>query len=404
MPGKIKDRKIVIVNQASNYLTIGLCNAFAEKFDTVRLITGSVHVQGEELEESIEVQRINHWIEKPVRKKFISYLRACAKIYWLLLFKYRRYEVFFVSLPPMAYLLTIVLPHRCSMLIWDVYPDIFKITGMKDTHILYRTWAAMNKKAFSKSFRLFTIGQRMANLLEKYAAKEKILITPLWSIFQANNKVEKQQNPFVIKENIQDKFVVQYSGNIGLTHNVEVMVELAELMKDHDDILFQIIGRGPREPHLKALVKERNLPNCQFLPFQSDEMFPYSLSAADIGVVILDEVTSKGSVPSKSYNLMSYGIPALYVASSDSELYDYAEKYEHAKCIDPDNLSEAVEFILAMRDSKKMYDRYAQNAAEASRHYRRSNADRIVELYLQSNPKPQTSSQNMQSKSAEAVS
>jgi len=290
------------------------------------------------------------------------------------------------------------------MLIWDVYPDIFKITGMKDTHILYRTWAAMNKKAFSKSFRLFTIGQRMANLLEKYAAKEKILITPLWSIFQANNKVEKQQNPFVIKENIQDKFVVQYSGNIGLTHNVEVMVELAELMKDHDDILFQIIGRGPREPHLKALVKERNLPNCQFLPFQSDEMFPYSLSAADIGVVILDEVTSKGSVPSKSYNLMSYGIPALYVASSDSELYDYAEKYEHAKCIDPDNLSEAVEFILAMRDSKKMYDRYAQNAAEASRHYRRSNADRIVELYLQSNPKPQTSSQNMQSKSAEAVS
>jgi hypothetical protein len=78
------------------------------------------------------------------------------------------YEVFFVSIPPMGYLLNLILPHRFSMVIWDVYPDIFKITGMKETHPLYRIWAALNRKSFKKAFKLFTISEKMADLVEVY--------------------------------------------------------------------------------------------------------------------------------------------------------------------------------------------------------------------------------------------
>lgn len=375
-------RNIVIVNQASNYLTIGLCNAFAERFDRVDLITGSIHVQGEELSEAVGVNAINKWIEKPASRKLLSYITACMMIYGLLITRFRKHDVFFVSLPPMAYLLTILLPQRCSILVWDVYPDVFKITGMAESHPLYRVWAALNRRVFRKAYRVFTIGKRMADLLGKYVSRDKIMITPIWSIFQSNGRVENTDNPFVMQENLQDLFVVQYSGNIGLTHNVEVLVELAELMKEYRDIQFQIIGRGPREPHLKALVKDKGLPNCRFLPFQSDEMFPYSLSAADVGVVILNQTISKGSVPSKSYNLMSYGIPSLYVASSDSELYDYTQKYGHAKCVEHDNLEQAKSFILELKEDPLIYRRFAENAQVASENYRRSNADNIVALYL----------------------
>src|SRR5690554_2288829 len=102
MQDKIKDRKIVIVNQAVNYLTIGFANAFHQKFEHVVLITGSIHSQGEELNPTIKVKKINQWHERPARKKMISYLKACFWIYWLLSTKYRKHEVFFVSVPPMA--------------------------------------------------------------------------------------------------------------------------------------------------------------------------------------------------------------------------------------------------------------------------------------------------------------
>ncbi|MGF1670525.1 MAG: glycosyltransferase family 4 protein [Balneolaceae bacterium] len=384
MKEKIKDRKIVVVNQAVNYLTIGLCNAFAERFETVELITGSIHVQGETLDNSVRVTRINKWVERPARKKIVSYLKACFKIYMLLLFKFRKHEVFFVSIPPMAYLLKIALPHRFSMLIWDVYPDVFKITGMGEKHIVYKTWTILNRIVFKKAYRIFTIGKRMASLLEQYADKDRIQVTSIWSIFQQNGKVCKDENPFIREHGLADKFIIQYSGNIGLTHNVEVMVELAELMKNHPSILFQIIGRGPRVPHLKKMVKEKNLPNCQFLPFQSDEMFPYSLSAADIGVVILDESTSKGSVPSKSYNLMSFGIPSLYIASPNSELHDYVNKFGHARCYSHDRLQKAAEFILKMKENPALYQNYAEKAEKAANNFKRSNADEIVNRYIKS--------------------
>jgi len=379
---KIKDRKIVVVNQASNYLTVGFCNAFANKFENVSLVTGSIHIQGEELSKNVTVTYINKWVERPVRKKFLSYIIACLKIYWLLLTKYRKYEVFFVSIPPMGYLLNLLVSNRFSILVWDVYPDGFKITGMKESHMVYRTWAALNKKSFKKAFRLFTIGNRMADLLEVYISRKKLIIQPIWSIFQANERVSKDENPFIDKHNLQNKFIVQYSGNIGFTHKVEVVVQLAEMLKEYENILFQIIGRGPRMPVLQKIVEEKNLPNCMFLPFQSDEMFPFSLSAADLGIVILDELTSKGSVPSKSYNLMSYGIPSIYIAGEDSELHDYAQNYSAAKCFTERELNKAKEFILQISTNKQQWNEMSQNAMNTSKLFRRDNADKFVELYL----------------------
>ncbi|MGC4041454.1 MAG: glycosyltransferase family 4 protein [Flavobacterium sp.] len=379
---KIKDRKIVVVNQASNYLTIGFCNAFADKFENVALVTGSIHVQGEELKPEVAVTYINKWVERPARKKFLSYIKACFKMYWLLLTKYRKHEVFFVSIPPMGYLLNLLVSNRFSMVVWDVYPDVFKITGMKETHPVYRVWAYLNKKSFKKAFRLFTIGDKMAELLEVYVLKSKIIIQPIWSIFQANERVAKAENPFVKEHNLHGKFIIQYSGNIGLTHKVEVVVELAELLKDNQDIIFQIIGRGPRVPALQKMVEEKKLPNCSFLPFQSDEMFPFSLSAADLGIVILDELTSKGSVPSKSYNLMSYGIPSVYIAGEDSELNTYAHKYNAAECFAEKDLALAKNFILDLSKNKQKWSEMSANAIATAKLFRRDNADKFVDYYL----------------------
>jgi|TARA_B110000259_G_scaffold62639_1_gene74124 hypothetical protein len=377
---KIKDRKIVIINQAVNYLTIGFANAFYEEFDHVTLMTGSVHVQGEELNNGIELKKINKWEESPALKKILSFLKALFLMWWLLITKYRKHEVFFVSVPPMGYLLNLILPHKFSMVIWDVYPDVFKIAGMKDSHPIYKFWAFLNKKSFKKAFKIFTISTKMADLLKAYTDRE-VLVRPIWSIFQENNKTEKNKNIFITEHGLQNKFIVQYSGNIGVTHNVETLIEIAEVLKDNTEILFQIIGRGPRKSKLEKLVKEKNLPNCVFLPFQTDDMFPYSLSAADVGVVILDETTSKGSVPSKSYNLMSYGIPSLYIASKDSQLYEYTKKYEHGACFSKNELKVVTEFLKNLSTNSLFYNEISSNAIKAAKNFKRENADKFIKAY-----------------------
>ena len=377
-------RRLVILNQAGNYLTVGFANAFNRHFDSVTLITGSVHLQGEELESDIEVRKINHWRERPAWKKAGSYLIALIRMWWLLMTRYRKHEVLFVSVPPMGYLLNLVLPHRFSMVIWDIYPDILKINGMTESHPVYRVWAWLNCRSFRKAYRLFTISEIMADALAKYVDRDRLNVQPIWSIFQENSRLPKEQNRFLATQDTGGRLIVQYSGNIGLTHNVDLLVDIAEHLQDREDILVQIIGRGPREPYIRQLVAERGLGNVQMLPFQSDEMFPHSLSAADLGVVMLDERVGRGSVPSKAYNLMSFGIPALYVAGPDSQLARYAEEFSHARCFRADQVDGIAHWVGELASNPDELKRMGQRAERAARRFRRDNAARFVELYLDS--------------------
>jgi len=375
-------RKLVILNQAANYLTVGLANAFNRKFDAVTLMTGSVHVQGEELDANIEVCGINRWHERPAWKKAASYLVAMISMWFLLMTRYRRHEVLFVSVPPMGYLLNLFLPHRFSMIIWDIYPDTLKITGMADSHLVYRLWSRLNRASFKRAHRLFTISEVMADALAKYVDRDRLLVQPIWSIFQDSERIPRDRNLFIKKHALGDWFIVQYSGNIGLTHNVELLLDIAERVKDNGSILFQIIGRGPREPFIRNQVAARALKNVQMLPFQSDEMFPHSLSAADLGVVMLNERVSQGSVPSKAFNLMAQGIPSLYVAAEDSQLSRYAEQFGHARCFAPSQLREIAQFIEQVRADKALEQKMSEAAMQAAQSFSRSNADRFAELYL----------------------
>lgn len=375
-------KKLVIINQAANYLTVGLCNAFHKEFDSVALITGSIHEQGESLNTDIRVEKINRWAERPAWKKLASYIVATTKIYLLIIRRYKAYDVLFLSLPPMAYLLNLLVKNRFSMIIWDVYPDIFKITGMNERSFIYKTWAKLNKKSFAKAYKLYTISHRMKDLLKKYATPEKIIVQPIWAIFENEKKIDKFNNPFIEKYNPTNNFIVQYSGNIGITHKIELLLDLAARMESHSHIQFQIIGRGPRIPYLEKTVNSRQLSNVIFLPFQKDSIFIYSLSAADVGVVILDEKVSKGSVPSKSYNLMALGIPSLYFAARDSELMTYVNYYSHGKCFTENEVDRAVEFILKLSKDTDYYTELSKNAISASAYYKRGNADKFVKEYF----------------------
>jgi UDP-N-acetylglucosamine:LPS N-acetylglucosamine transferase len=222
----------------------------------------------------------------------------------------------------------------------------------------------------------------MADVLAKYIDRDRLFVQPIWSIFQDNDRVPAERNPFVEEHGLEGRFIVQYSGNIGVTHNVEALIDIALCLQNEKHILFQVIGRGPRQPVIERLIKERGLENLQMLPFQTDEMFPYSLSAADLGVVILHESVGRGSVPSKTYNLMSFGIPALYIAALDSELAQYCDKYGHARCFTANQADDAAEFIRRLAADQATYELMQFRAEKAAKDFRRSNADRFVRGYL----------------------
>jgi len=375
-------KKIVFINQATGYLTIDIVNAFAKNFDKTALITGSIRVQDIPLDPKVKISKTVKYDRGNTRKKMTSWLIGTVQIFFHLLFKYRNYDVFYITIPPTAYLLSLLLPNRFSILVFDVYPDILKIYNINENKWIYKKWIGWNKKLFQNAHRLYTIGEGMRKLLAQYIDPQKIKIIPNWSGLTKIKPVEKKDNPFVKENNLEDKFIVQYSGNIGYTHNVEVLVEVAKQMKEHKDIIFLIIGRGDRVNHIKNLISEYKLDNCIQLPFQPDEILNYSLAAADLGVVLLDEKTAHASIPSKIYNLQAVGVPILAIATLDSEIKEHIEKYGNGETFTQHNSEGIKNFILKCKSDKDYLKKISDNSLSAAKDFSMANADKYYEEYV----------------------
>ncbi len=381
MANQSDKRKIVFINQGFNYLTIDIINEFAREFDEVSVITGSVRVQDVPLDEKVKVQKIIRYNKKSLGKKFYTWLVGTLQIYFLILFKYRKHELFFISIPPFAYLLMRLLRNKFSILIWDVYPDTLKIYNLSEKNFVYRFWVSSNKKIFKRAHRLYTIGERMADLVSKYVDRDKLIIIPLWNGLRHIKPIAKHENKFALEHNLQDKFVVQYSGNIGFTHNVEVLVEVANMLKENKDIFFLIIGRGKRAADIKELISSYRLDNCMMLPFQPDDVLPYSLACADLGVVVLDDKTAQGSVPSKTYNLMAVGVPLLCIASKDSELADYIDNFDNGRIFASTDVDDIADFVEELSKNPEQLQKYKANSVAASANFTHRNAEQFLQHY-----------------------
>ncbi len=380
----MSSRKIVFVNQSTGYLTIDIINSFAKHFDEVHLIYGNIRVQDVAIDSKVTYSRILEKSRRSHITRFLAWFVASIQIFFLLLFRFRQYEIFYVSLPPFAYLSSLFLRNKFSILMFDVYPDILKMLGIGPRNPVYWLWARFNRRLFRRAHRVYTIGDSLANLMSQYTPREKIQVIPLWSGLTDVNPVPKSQNPFVKEHGLSDKFIVQYSGNIGGTHNIETLIEAARILQDHKDILFLIIGRGLKVPVVKELIQSLQLDNCLLLPFQPDDVICYSIAAADISVVLIEDKIADVSIPSKLYNIMAVGSGVLSISSKNSEIDKIVTRHGIGANFTKEQTKEISEHILRVKNSAALQAQYSNQAIMASQEYTTANADRYLEIYLES--------------------
>lgn len=375
-------RRIVFVNQATGYLTIDIINEFAKEFDDVGVIYGDIRIQDVNLDPKVKRSLIIEKSRKSNLKRFNRWFVASVQTFFLLATKYRKYEIFYFSIPPFAYFSSLLFRRRFSLLMWDVYPDALKSAGISDKRLIYRIWTRVNRILFNRAFRLYTIGEGPARLMSKYVPKEKIIVIPLWTGLKDAGPVNKNENPFITDNNIQDKFIVEYSGNIGETHNIESLIEVARLTKDDNSIIYLLIGRGTKMELVNQLIKEYSLDNCRVLPFQPDNIIKYSLAAADLSVVLVDENAAEVIVPSKVNNLFAVGSPLLCISPDNSEINRLIKRYDAGNNFDKKDYPGMVSFIKRMKESPELLSKYREKSLKASEDFTVANAQKYLDTYI----------------------
>lgn len=208
-------------------------------------------------------------------------------------------------------------------IVHDVYPDVAVQLGLfhKRSPLTW-LWEQATRLIFNESLGLIVIGRDMAQLVRaKLSRRSAVLMTliPNWADSTHLFPVPRAENPFITQHQLADRFVVQYAGRLGRTHNLEPLLAAAQQLQG-TNVLFQFIGEGAKRETLEAQVEQLGLHNVQFLPYQPYETLAQTLSAADLAVVCLDSAATGASVPSKTYGLLACARPILALVEPTSEI------------------------------------------------------------------------------------
>ena len=359
---------------------VDIINQYAPHYEECVLLTGLLNPRNNQLQKKVKVEPIITYDRKSTWRRLFTWSWGTIQVLFKLWFRHRKAELFIVSNPPFAPLLPLFLPHPFSLLIYDIYPDaLVEYQIIQKNSRLVKIWKWVNKKVFAKARKIFTITESMKACLKQYtSAPNRIQVIPVWTDNRFFSPIAKKDNPFIRDLGLEDKFVVLYSGNLGYTHDVEVLVELAAL-STRPELYFLIIGEGDKQKLIQEKIIAQNLSNCRWMPWQPTEMLPFSLSAADVAVVTLGQEASKLSIPSKTFNFMSVGAPLLTIADPLSELSQVVNRHEIGANYPPDAVIEMLQFIEKLLDDPNYHDQLKTNARKASQAYGPDNARLFLE-------------------------
>jgi colanic acid biosynthesis glycosyl transferase WcaI len=202
----------------------------------------------------------------------------------------------------------------------DVYPELAGALGVIDENgTVYKALRSLSTWALVRHDAIVAVGRCMKRRLEERGLDSgRIHVIPNWADSDIRS-IPHEENPFRKEHGLDDNVVVMYSGNMGLAHPFDAVLDAAEQLSDDEGVLFLFVGDGPRKPWLEAEVTRRGLANVRFLPFQPRERLSQSLSAGDVHIVTMEDKVAGLVVPSKMYGVMAAGRPYVFVGPPDVE-------------------------------------------------------------------------------------
>lgn len=158
-----------------------------------------------------------------------------------------------------------------------------------------------------------------------------------------------------------DKFVLLHAGAMGTVNHLDFVIDAAERLKDHDDILFVLIGEGKQKSALQFRVSQLGLTNVQISSAVPKHKLAEVLAAADVGLVIIGNFPIiEHNSANKFFDSLSAGKPVLlnYSGWQRRILEENAAGFGCQLC----NIDEFVEKVLYLTSHRQESLDMGQNA------------------------------------------
>jgi len=225
----------------------------------------------------------------------------------------------------------------------DIFPEVASL--LEDFHnpLVNRALDRVNRHLLRHADAVVALGSRMQARLveEKGADSSRVHIIHNWSDCEAIVPGDKD-NPFSRAHDLNERFVLMHSGNVGLSQNLDVLIAAADRLRSKERLVVVIVGEGARRKSLEAEVARRGLTNVRFMTYQPKEQLHDSFASADAFLVGLKPGIEGYIVPSKLYGILAAGRPYVAAVDPSCEAAEIAREYRCGVIAapgDPDDLA-----------------------------------------------------------------
>lgn len=222
-------------------------------------------------------------------------------------------------LPVVAIMANKLFKTKIVSVSYDVYPEVAQSTGsISPNGVISGVMRFINRHLYKRVSSVVALTDEMKEFLAKNRPElneDKIRVIPNWAHESKPEIIDCPKQKFNYQP---DDFIVIYSGILGICQDVDTMVDAAEILKDHTNIKFLIVGHGSKME--AVLSRAKCLDNVKVMEFLEGEDYKNVLHISSCGIVSLSKGLKGQCAPSKYYSYLQAGIPLIAVVENDSYL------------------------------------------------------------------------------------
>lgn len=242
--------------------------------------------------------------------------------------------------------------------IQDFNPEQTMAVGYSKNKLILNMMMWFDKFSCERADKVIVVGRDMVETLKSRFKGKKVpnhAFINNWidekEIFPLPANHEKVV-AFKRKYELENKFIIMYSGNLGLYYDLENLMHVIKKFKDRDDVAFAFVGEGTIRDKLVHYKNEHVLKNVTFIPYQDKSDLVYSLNAGDAHWCLNAKGIKGVSVPSKLYGIIAAGKPILGALEEGSEARLIIEETTCGYVTEPGNYKEIEDMIKRFLNEK----------------------------------------------------
>lgn len=274
-----------------------------------------------------------------------------------------------MTTPPM--LARVAVPicrrRRARLVYWamDLYPDVaFALGFLRPDGLLGRGLRRAAQRSIDAADRIVALDPGMAERLTAQGAS-RVDVIHNWCDGEAIRPRSREEHPLRRRYGWDGKFVVLYSGNIGLAHEFDTLLDAAAMLAERPEIVFAFVGDGARLDDIRRGAVERGLRAVEFHPWVATAELSAGLTAGDVHVITMRDGFEGLLVPSKIYGVLAAGRPALYVGPQRSAITTILTEANSGACVACGEAAELAKLIRRYVDDPTLVAEHGHNARRA---------------------------------------